>query len=89
MEVKIEKGVPIPAPEGQPVVTSHPELQKMSVGDSAFYAGVHLKAEGESKRAYHKLQGAIQREKKSRRYQFVTRTLTEGGVLGMRVWRTK
>ena len=89
MDIKIDKDKPIPQPVGIKKPMTHLELVRMDVGDSIFYPDLHAKAEGDDKLKYHRLQGALQREKKSRGFNFITRTLTEDEKIGIRVWRTE
>ena len=66
-----------------PPRNSHPPFEKMEVGQSVF-----VPHEGciSGCRAYNY---AATIQKRSRRYKFAGRSVTENGVSGVRIWRTR
>ena len=77
-ELKIEKGIPLPLSKREGIYRQY-TFGKFEVGDSAFF-DVNGKG-GEMLR-----QGLSQFARRNDR-KFATRTVTENGVKGLRVWR--
>lgn len=75
-EFKIEKGVPIPPGGGRP--TAPYPFDKMEVGDSFFTAG---------EKAQSRISNSAKNYATKKGVKFTTRTVTEGGVKGARIWR--
>lgn len=73
-EIKIEKGVPIPAPSRREYVSKYP-WRRLEVGDSFFAADKLISSMG------------IDNMRKKSGFNFTARTVTENGVKGVRVWR--
>lgn len=76
MNIKIEKGLPVPTKRSGP--TKYP-FADMTTGDSFFVAGANSSA----------LWGSIWSYKNRHGGNFTARTVTENGVKGVRVWRVK
>ena len=75
-EIKIETGIPIPKQKG----TSKYPFQSMKIGDSFFVPNIHVSA----------LSGSMINARNSMnapKAKWITRTVTENGVKGVRVWR--
>lgn len=75
MMLKIEKGIPIPAPTG----LSH-ELGQFEIGDSAFIEVAKGKKTSTFCAMVYNYAARSGKE-------FKTRTATENGVRGVRIWR--
>ena len=73
MKYKIDKSVPIPPPREM-----FPFAEMKEVGDSFFIP----------RRDANSLRGALQGAKKRHGFKFTSRSVREGGVDGVRVWRT-
>ena len=82
MEIKIDKGVPVPA--AFTAKEKFPWLQ-MSVGDS-FFAPNYAQAKHLRKNGEKPLSVTFPRTKVPGS-KWVTRTVTENGIRGVRVWR--
>ena len=76
---KIEKGIPIP-PRGDLKGRGRKSVfWDMEIGDSAFFPG----------KAHDGVSNAYSYVRKRTGAKFEARTVTENGVKGIRVWRTK
>lgn len=74
MGIKVEKGVPLPSSHGGPLYP----WADLDVGDSFFVAGKSSSSINTSL-TWANRKAPVQR--------FVSRTVTENGVKGVRVWR--
>lgn len=74
--IKIEKNVPLPLGAGAGGSNKKYPIEEMQVGDSFFAPGVTTA----------NISGAFMKAK-SQGKKFCTRTVTEGGIAGCRVWR--
>lgn len=79
-EVKIDKGVPMPGGKGINGTSKYP-FRDMEVGDSAFFAG-----SGPS--GAEKNSADMWAKYNKNGCRFASRTVTENGVKGVRIWRT-
>lgn len=78
MEIEIESGIPMPQPAVKTTGLSA-AARKMQVGDSVFLTGVESMSLG----------GRLESVKRGTGFKFSSRTVTENGVKGCRVWRTE
>ena len=73
----IEKGVPIPESRGGG--RGKYPFREMEIGDSFFVAG----------KSTAKFSAHVHHHRKRHGLKFTTRTVTEDGVKGVRIWRTE
>lgn len=78
VEIKIEKGVPIPPPRAPNLLARH-LLSEMEIGDSIFIPGRGVSSASAGMNLF------ARRHAPNRKH--VCRTVTENGVKGIRVWR--
>ena len=75
-EIKIESGIPIPGDKSKAKGLTA-AIRKMQVGDSIFLEGLQPSH----------LSGRIQFAKLETGYKLISRTVTENGIKGVRIWR--
>lgn len=78
MSFVIDKGVPLPPSARSPRASKYP-LRDMDVGDSFFVPGVPVR----------NLSGRLINPARRLGYKVATRSWSENGVAGVRVWRVE
>lgn len=80
MEIKIEKGIPIPLPRSKPIGAITQALRTMDIGDSFFVTVVK-----QSALTVH----FFSARRANPTLVFKTRKVTENGITGVRIWRVE
>lgn len=78
--ITIDKGVPLPTQRTHS--SKIPAIYEMSTGESTFISGL-------SKDDLNRMRVRLSAHGRRHGKAYATRTLTEDGVKGLRIWRTK